>query len=256
MKTYWKIVIGVVMIALSTVGTGFALPLLYFEDNVAPDTRIANRASLEGYFDLQSTIAGFTTGTQDRHFNHGRLHFAFTDDNDLREAGHYYSPWERKLKGNTYHFERRRYDILQDAFEMVEINALGTTTYKSTGFYIHKQKSGLPDLTEIQDRWGPFDSIYRTELYTSAIGWGGDIYYSMALNDDWLERISTTGILQYNLRSYMGDMVFRSAVLELDANPGATPVPEPSTFLLVFLSGGLMGGAKIIRKLAGRYRIQ
>ena len=255
MKTHLKIIILVTVITLSAVDTGRALPLLFFDDNVASDTLIANRESLDGYFDLRSKINGFTNGAQDRYFDRGTLHLSFRDDNDLSKAGHYYSRWERKTIDYGYHFERRRYDILRDPFEMVEINALGTTAYEHTSAYTLTQKSGLPDETLFDDRPGPFDSSYRTEMHTSMIGWGGDIHYSMELDDYWLERISTTGLLNYNLKAIFGDMIFQSASLELHATNQATPVPEPSTFLLVFLSAGIIGGGRMIRKLYGRYPI-
>ena len=136
---------------------------------------------------------------------------------------------------------------------MVAIDALGTTRYKHTPFYISKQKSGRPDESVTDDRRGPFDYTYRTEFYTSIVGWGGDVYHSMVLDEYWLERISTIGLLHYDLKAIMGDIVLRSARLELESNPQASPVPEPSTFLLVLLSAGLLGGGSTLKKLYRRY---
>lgn len=253
MKTHWKIIVLVTMIAFSTVESGLAVPL-FFDDNVSSNTLIANRVSLEGSFDIQSKMDAFRNGTNDRYFNRGILHFSFTDDNDLTNNGVYHSRWERSVEDHVVLHENRRYDMYRDAFEMVAINALGTTAYRATDFFHRKEKTGLPDITMTRASGGPVDYVYRTELYTSAMGWSGDIAYSMALDDHWLERISTTGVLDYNLHALFGDMVFQSAILELDYDDHPTSVPEPSTFLLLFLSLGLMGGGQMIRKLSIRYR--
>jgi hypothetical protein len=253
MKTYLKLTILLTIAALVYVDRGLALPL-HFDDNVASDTLIENRQSLAGRFDIRSKIKSFRAGSTDRYFNRGTLHFAFTDDNDLTGAGYFHSRWERKLIGNIFHYERRQYNIFRDPFELIQIKALGKTAYKYTEFYKAKEKSDLPDKMMNYDSWGPFDASYRTEFYNSVIGWGGDMTYSMALDDYWLTQISTTGILPYDLRAVMGDMILRTAVLELEANPQAAPVPEPSTFLLILTSAGLVGGGSKLRKLFSRVR--
>ncbi len=253
MKTHWKITVLMTMIAFSTVESASAVPL-FFDDNVSSNTLIANRESLVGSFDIQSRSDAFRNGTTDRHFKRGILRFSFRDDNDLTQNGFYHSRWERSVEDHVVLHENRRYELYGDAIEMVEINALGTTAYRTTDFFHRQERTGLPDITMTHANVGPVDYVYRTELYTSAIGWGGDIAYSIALNDHWLDRISTTGFLDYNLRALLGDMVFQSAVLELDYEDHSTSVPEPSTFLLLLLSVGLMVGGQMIKKLSVRYR--
>ena len=254
MNTTLKVLLLLAMATLVNVDRGLALQLR-FDDNVASNILIDDRKSLEGSFDIRPKLKGFRTSANERYFSGGRLNFAFTDDNDLEDLGYYQSRWERKLKGHTYHYERRNYNRLIDWYEMVEIKALGKTTYHDTDFYMREQKSDLPDvISYVEDFWGSYDAVFRDKLYTSTAGWGGDITYSMELNDYWLAKISTTGILPYKLRAYMGDIVLKSAFLVLDGANPTTPVPEPSTIILVGMSVGLIGSGKMIRKLSERHR--
>ncbi len=253
MKTYLKLLILLLMATLVNVDRGLALQL-YFDDNVASDALIESRRSLTGSFDIRSKVEGFRTGATERYFNRGTLHFAFSDKNDLTGGGYYHSRWERKLIGNMFHFERRQYNIFIDPFEMIQIDALGKTTYKHTEFYYTKEKSDLPDKITDYGSWGPFDATYRTEMYNAAMGWGGPMTYSMALDEYWLAKISTTGLLQYDLKSIMGDMILQSARLELGTDAQAASVPEPSTFLLVITSAGVVFGGSRFRKFFAHVR--
>ena len=253
MKLCLKLMLLMTMVTIINVDRGLALQL-YFDDNVDANTLIDNRQSLAGRFDIRSKIKGFRTGATENYFNRGTLHFAFKDDNDLTGAGYYHSRWERKLIGNMFHFERRQYNVLRDSFEMIQIDALGKTTYKHTGFYSSEEKSDLQDKIMVDDAWGSFGATYRTEMYNAAIGWGGRMNYSMALDEYWLAKISATGLLQYDLKSIMGDMILQSARLELGTDAQAASVPEPSTFLLVITSAGVVFGGSRFRKFFAHVR--
>ena len=247
MKIYLKLLILLAMFTLVNVDRGLALQL-YFDDNVDSDALIESRRSLTGSFDIRSKVEGFRKGATGQYFNRGTLEFQFRDKNDLTGGGYYHSRWERKFIGNMFHYQRRQYNIFIDPFEMIQIDALGETVYKHTEFYNVKEKSDLPDKIINYGYPGPFDATYRTEMYNAAIGWGGPMTYSMALDEYWLAKISTTGLLQYDLKSIMGDMILQSARLELVANAQAAPVPEPSTFILIVTSAGAIYGGSRFRK--------
>ncbi|BBO70803.1 hypothetical protein DSCA_47330 [Desulfosarcina alkanivorans] len=240
----------VIILVLATNGLAVSF---FLDDDISDNRLVSNRESLSGSFGIPSSWSQFARPDARKNLTGGTLHFSFTDNDDLINAGFFPQQWERTVEEDTVLFGRNCFETFRDSFEMVRVDALGKRVSRQTGYRTQITNSDRPDDILVYETRGPFDYVYQTQYFNRTMGWGGDIDFSMNVDSYWLGQLLDNGFLQYNLSAYMGDLIFKSARLELDFASDPSPVPEPSTFLLLSAGFLLLGKVRAgVRRIPGK----
>lgn len=237
--TISRILLSTVFILVLTTN-GLAVSF-FLEDDISDNRLISNKDSLAGSFAIQTLWPQFKSPGARQNLTGGTLHFSFTDNDDLFNAGLFPQQWERTVEEGTVRFERSCFETFRDGFEMVRVDALGKRVSKNTDYRIQYTSSDRPDDIMVHETRGPFDYVYQTQYFSRTVGWGGDIDFSMNVDSYWLGQLLDNGFLDYNISAYMGDLIFQSARLELDFVTDPSPVPEPSTLFLLSVGFLMLG---------------
>lgn len=137
----------------------------------------------------------------------------------------------------THYFSERELAYLQVQWELDPV--LNVLAYSSNQVF-----TGLTEtIIEYNDQNKTvFVNDYNYKVYD---GFSGPFTVEQSLGEWAISKLSETGMIGFSTWAYVGEMVLLEGVLTIDI-ANTTPVPEPSTLLL--LGGGLTGLAWYGRK--------